>query len=59
VTLSVFDMLGRRIATLVNEVKEAGQHSINWNAAGVASGLYFYRLLSGTRVAVKKRALMK
>jgi L-ascorbate metabolism protein UlaG (beta-lactamase superfamily) len=44
VTLKIFDILGREVTTLVNEIKRAGNHFIKWNANGVPSGVYFYRL---------------
>ena len=44
VRLSVFDMLGREVSALVNERREAGYHSVNFNASGFSSGVYFYRL---------------
>ena len=44
VKLAVYDMLGREVAVLVNEKKEPGNYTVTWNAAGMASGLYFYRL---------------
>jgi hypothetical protein len=44
VRLTVFDVLGREVATLVNDDRAAGIHRIAWNAAGLASGVYFYRL---------------
>ncbi len=44
VLLKVFDLLGREVATLVNEQKQPGTYSIAWDAEGVASGIYFYRL---------------
>jgi hypothetical protein len=43
-SLRVYDMLGREIATLVNEVKSPGDYAIVWDAKDVASGVYFYRL---------------
>jgi hypothetical protein len=42
--LKVYDVLGREVATLVNEVKEPGTHTVQWDASGVASGVYYYRL---------------
>jgi hypothetical protein len=42
--LAVYDMLGREVAVLVNERKEAGVYSVTWNAAGIASGMYVYRM---------------
>ncbi|MDP2883408.1 MAG: alpha/beta hydrolase-fold protein [Ignavibacteria bacterium] len=44
VKLSVFDILGREVALLVQEQKEAGHYSVQWNASVLASGLYFYQL---------------
>jgi hypothetical protein len=46
VTLKVYDLLGREVATLVNEKKQAGEYSITWNAEGVTSGVYYYRLVA-------------
>lgn len=47
VQLSVFDMLGRKVATLVNEYKSAGQYEVRWVAEGVPAGVYFYHLRAG------------
>ncbi|MDE3057461.1 MAG: T9SS type A sorting domain-containing protein [Bacteroidota bacterium] len=44
VTLSIYDVLGRHVATLVNEEKRAGTYRVDWDASGVATGIYFYRL---------------
>ncbi len=44
VTLKVYDILGNEIETLVNQEEETGFHSVNFNAAGLSSGIYFYRL---------------
>ena len=44
VKLSVFDLLGREVATLVNGTMDAGSHAVNWNASDLSSGVYFYRL---------------
>lgn len=44
VELTVYDMLGRRVATLVDENIQAGRHEVSWNAEGVSSGTYIYRL---------------
>ena len=64
VRLEVFDMMGRRVATLVDGQLDAGRHSTNWNArsdAGspVASGVYIYRMQAGSFVAVEQMILMK
>jgi hypothetical protein len=47
VTLDVFDLMGRQVADLAQGRFEAGVHRVVWNAAGVSSGIYFYRLQSG------------
>ena len=44
VTLKIFDMLGREVATLVNKKLNAGTYSVDWNASEFPSGIYFYRL---------------
>ena len=44
VKLTIFDILGRQLATLLDERREAGDHSLVWNASGRSSGIYFYRL---------------
>ena len=59
VTLKVFNVLGNEITTLVNEEKSAGQHDVTFNAAGLPSGVYFYKLCSGNFTATKKFILMK
>ncbi|MFN0158581.1 MAG: choice-of-anchor B family protein [Bacteroidota bacterium] len=59
VTLKVYDVLGREMASLVNEIQDSGLHSVAWDASGQPSGVYFYRLRSGTLVEQKKMILMK
>ena len=60
VTLKVFDVLGREVETLVNEVKGAGYYSVNFHASGISSGVYFYRMETSTGFAqVKKLILLK
>lgn len=58
-TVKVFDVLGRDVTTLVNEVKEPGTYTVEWNASGLASGTYFYRMTAGGFVAVKKLLLLR
>lgn len=60
VTLKVYDMLGRQVADLVNnKSQEAGNYTVNFNATRLSSGVYFYRIESGSFVSVKKMMLVK
>ena len=59
VTIKVYDILGREVKTLVNEMKTAGYHKIQFNAADLASGAYFYQMKAGDFVAVKKFVVVK
>jgi hypothetical protein len=59
VSLKVFDLLGREVATLVNEQKSAGTYTQKWNAANVSSGIYFYRLQADKFTETKKLLLLK
>ncbi|MCX7877160.1 MAG: T9SS type A sorting domain-containing protein, partial [Ignavibacteria bacterium] len=59
VTLKVYDVLGREVATLVNEKKEPGIYDVNFDASELSSGIYFYRLEAGDFKAVKKMMLVK
>jgi len=57
--LSVYDLLGREVATLVNERLGPGSYTKEWDATRQASGVYFYRLKAGDHVATKKLVLMR
>jgi hypothetical protein len=57
--LRVFDLLGREVAVLVNEVKQAGTYSISFNASALPSGVYFYKLTSGSFAQTKRMVLIK
>jgi hypothetical protein len=60
VSLDVYDMAGRLVQNLVSGVREPGHYSANFNASGLASGVYFYRLSAdGALVQTKKLALIK
>ncbi len=64
VQLKIYDIAGREVATLINEVQNAGSYRVQWNAADVhgskvASGVYFYRLTSGSFSQIKKMMLLK
>jgi photosystem II stability/assembly factor-like uncharacterized protein len=59
VTLKVYDILGREVATLVNEVKQRGSYTVRLDGGEFMSGVYFYRLRAGDFVASKKLLLLK
>ena len=59
VTLKVFDVLGREVATLINGVQESGYKSVDFNANNLSSGIYFYRLSAGSFTETKKLLLLK
>ncbi|GEM_PF-2074907 len=59
VTLRAFDLLGREVATLVDGFKDGGNHSVEWSAEHLPSGIYFYRLIADNRVETKKAVLMR
>jgi hypothetical protein len=57
--LTVYDVLGREVATLVSGTLEAGTYSATWDAAGVAGGVYYYTLRSGASEQTRKMLLLK
>jgi hypothetical protein len=59
VSLTVYDLLGRRVAVLLNERMTAGSHEIEWQADAFSSGMYFAVLRFGEQRAVQKMLLMK
>jgi hypothetical protein len=59
VSLKVFDVLGREVATLANEIQQAGNKSVEFNGEHQPSGVYFYRLQAGTFTETKKLILLK
>jgi hypothetical protein len=59
VNLMVYDVLGREVAVLVNERKTAGSYSVTFNARGLASGVYFYRLRADDFVETKRLILIR
>ena len=59
VTLKIFNVQGQELATLVHEKQVAGEHAISWNAAGLPSGVYLYRLQAGDWVETRKMILAK
>ncbi|MEG8946385.1 alpha-amylase family glycosyl hydrolase [Rosettibacter firmus] len=59
VILKVYDILGREVTTLVNEVQQAGRYEIKFNASDLPSGVYFYRIQAGNFSDTKKMILLK
>ena len=57
--LKIYDMLGREVSTLVNRYKNSGSYDIRFNASGLASGVYLYKLRVNDFVAVKKMILLR
>jgi len=59
VSLKIYDILAREVATLVNEEKSTGRYRVEFTASGLSSGIYFYQLIAGSFVETKKMILMK
>jgi hypothetical protein len=59
VSLKVYDLLGREVAVLVNEWKEPGRYTVQFNANNLASGVYFYRMQSRGAVETKKLMVIR
>lgn len=59
VTLIIYDLLGSQVKTLVNEFQNAGKYSVDFNAAGLSSGVYFYRLSAGQFSETRKLLLLR
>lgn len=57
--MKVFDISGREVVTLINEVKGAGTYDFKFNASNLSSGVYFYRLQSRNFIETKKMFLLK
>ena len=59
VTLKVYDMLGKEVATLVNENLSPGKYTVKFNGSNLSSGVYFYRMESGEFRDIKRMVLIK
>jgi hypothetical protein len=59
VRIAVYTLMGQKVATLVDGIKQAGAHNVRWNAAGHASGMYYYQLEANGQVITKKMTLIK
>ena len=59
VTLKIYDLLGKEVASVVNAELSPGQYEVRWNAAGLSTGMYVYRLQGNNFSATKKFVLAK
>ncbi len=59
VSLDVYNLLGEKVATLVDGIETAGTHAVRFDGAGLSSGVYFYRLQHGTSVLTERMTLLK
>jgi hypothetical protein len=59
VSLKVFDLLGREVATLANEERQPGEYSMTFDASNLPSGVYLYKMTSGSFTDVKKLILVR
>jgi hypothetical protein len=59
VLLVIFNSIGEEIAVMVNETQQPGRYSANFDAASLSSGVYFYKLVAGDFVSIKKMLLLK
>jgi len=59
VELTIYDVLGQKVSTLVSDTQEAGNYQIEWDASGIGSGVYFYQLKTEMHVETKKMMLLQ
>ncbi|MCP4633165.1 MAG: T9SS type A sorting domain-containing protein, partial [candidate division Zixibacteria bacterium] len=59
VNLSVYNLMGQNIETIINNSMEKGQHNINWDASTYSSGIYFYKLTTNNKTFTKRMTLLK
>ena len=59
VTLTIYSLLGQGIQTLLNQEMPAGKHQVEWNAKGLATGIYYYRLEAGNNIETRKMVVIK
>jgi hypothetical protein len=59
VSLEVFDLMGRRVAVVVNEVQQADSHRVSFDASGLSSGVYLYRLVAGDEVVTRRMTVVR
>ena len=59
VVLEIYNTLGQKVATLINQKQTAGTYNVTFDASNLATGVYFYRLQSGNFMEVRKMMLLK
>jgi hypothetical protein len=59
VKIEIYDILGRKTATIVNEIKQPGEYEFSFNGNNLASGIYFYKLTAGTFTQIRKMQMLK
>jgi hypothetical protein len=59
VVIKIYDILGAEVVTLLNDLKKPGTYEVEFNAQNLSSGTYFYRIVAGEYVEMKKMVLMK
>jgi hypothetical protein len=59
VTLEIYDILGRKVETLVNGYQSPGSYAVTWDASHIASGMYFYRLQAENYTATRRMSIIK
>jgi 5-hydroxyisourate hydrolase-like protein (transthyretin family) len=59
VKMTIYDMTGRAVKTLVNQNMSPGNYEVSFDASNIASGIYFYKLEAGSFVSTKKMTLIK
>lgn len=59
ISLKVYDVLGREVSQLINNEMQAGVHTVNFDASGLSTGIYFYKIEAGSFVEIKKMTLLK
>ncbi|MDZ7626214.1 MAG: T9SS type A sorting domain-containing protein [Ignavibacteriaceae bacterium] len=57
--MKIYDILGKEVATLVNATRNAGNYEVNFDASGLASGMYIYTINAGNFTSSKKMMLLK
>ncbi len=59
VTLTIYNVMGQQVETLVNKAQSTGTYRVSWNAANMASGIYYYRLQAGNQILTRQMTLIK